>query len=483
MKTASVGTSSRTDGSSPKAKAKAVPTPKLPPSVASSESAEERLDNLIKSLTKSEASSIASSNEFSNTSNSKKAKSAASASSADSASGSDSDHGPVKPKPHKSGATTTADSSSKATSVSAELEEGASALKRLDSNSGKPDRSAGGKAANHHADAAASGSHDSTAHHNGKATSVSVGGGGGASIIVPNNQVQHVSKPKIFIPDMKCNILKAKEQNLVALQAAAAAASASAAQQPIVCNTCHGSFHDESVHHQHADAEDDVCRAKAAAASNNNVGGTDVVTISAGSVKSNGIIPPPPPPRISPLPTRNHNNNGHLKLSDPSLAIDEFADDDDAPLLGAADTNNVTVIVVNGNGVNGDNAINERVHNGDANARQRIIEETIVVKKQQPFIGNPESEHEDLGSSEDLEESGSDEERLPSLKETSFAANDPITRSVSSQRSAQPPPIPIRTSSVPQPQPPQTEHPQEPPAHVSQPVASVPRRTVMTTEL
>jgi hypothetical protein len=129
----------------------------------------------------------------------------------------------------------------------------------------------------------------------------------GPSIIVPNNQTNIVSKPKAVIPDMKCNILKAKEANLQQQQL-----------KQSVCGTCNTAAHDDSP---------------------------AVVTIT------------------------NGHNHSHIKNEHRSIdheLEDHDIDDDNVPLLGVEDTNNITVIPVNNginngivsNGVNGINGIN-----------------------------------------------------------------------------------------------------------------------------
>jgi len=318
LKTASVGAphhrsigAGLDDRTSVPAKAKAVPTPKLPPQALSSETPEERLDNLIKSFTKEDASS--------------------------------------------------------------------SSIHHLH------------------------GLNESTS----EVASISVG----PSIIIPNNQVQQVSQPKPkSIPDMKCNILKAKEQNLIQQQQVA---SAEVIVPIIECNTCNGRSHDESAH----DMESDNCKAKSTVviSAAKSAAVPDVVTLSNSGLK-NGP-PPPVPPRNSPAPTtlvQHSVKPRELAASNHSLDVD-FADDDDTPLLGANDTNNVTVIKVENAlspaavdcdtiaaTVVSDNNRNIRELTPSPNSTDMSVHvapcfPSVIVK---PFvIGNPESENEDFDES------------------------------------------------------------------------------------
>ncbi len=239
------------------------PRPKpMPPTVPTttstplSSTAEERLDNLIKSLTKGETTPTA--NELQ----------------------------PTQPilEPVKG----TAASSKSNTTTLDNMEEAASKLKNLDSMANPSPQS-------------------TKSSHTMASTSTSAVPAVqtiivGPSIIVPNNQTNIVSKPKAVIPDMKCNILKAKEANLQQQQL----------KPKSVCGTCNTAAHDDSP---------------------------AVVTIT------------------------NGHNHSHIKNEHRSIdheLEDHDIDDDNVPLLGVEDTNNITVIPVNNgivsNGVNGINS-------------------------------------------------------------------------------------------------------------------------------
>lgn len=233
------------------------PRPKpMPPTVPTttstplSSTAEERLDNLIKSLTKGETTPTA--NELQ----------------------------PIL-EPVKGAA---ASSKSNGTTLES-MEEAASKLKNLDSMANPSPQSTKSMASTSSSAVPA-------------VQTIIVG----PSIIVPNNQTNIVSKPKAVIPDMKCNILKAKEANLQQQQL----------KPKSVCGTCNTPAHDDSP---------------------------PVVTIT------------------------NGHNHSHIKNEHRSIdheLEDHDIDDDNVPLLGVEDTNNITVIPVNNgivsNGVNGINS-------------------------------------------------------------------------------------------------------------------------------
>lgn len=261
--------------------------PVIPPAIPSTQSssmpstAEERLDNLIKSLTKGETTPTA--NELVTTQ-------------------------PI-PDPVK-GSTPT----SKASATVDDMEEAVSRLKNLDSVSNASSHS------------------NKSSQMNGKCVGSTSGAVQtivvGPSIIVPNNRTNVVSKPKTAIPDMKCNILKAKEANR---------------QQQLkpkqVCGTCNTSAHEESTE-----------------ATNAVTSTASVVTITNGH-------------------NHSHIRNQHKSTEESDEHND--TDDDNCPLLSSDDTNNITVIPVN-NGITVNNGIisNGISSNCDSTKNVKIEEKT-----------------------------------------------------------------------------------------------------------
>ncbi|RWS17246.1 FERM domain containing protein-like protein [Dinothrombium tinctorium] len=149
----------------------------------------------------------------------------------------------------------------------------------------------------------------------------------GPNIVVPNNQVQNVAKSRAVIPDMKCNILKAKEQNL----------QQQTIQNGNVCNTCNVDSHDEETSGMSTRAE-------------------NTVTTSASGIKNN--------------------------LEEDLMELSDHYDDE-IPLLGAADVNNITVIVV-GNGCDITRSVTINAgnkSNGDKIPSSVVRRSHTVVKK------------------------------------------------------------------------------------------------------
>ena len=304
--------------------------PVIPPTVPTAQSspmpstAEERLDNLIKSLTKGETTPTP--NELVAT--------------------------PAIPEPVK-GSTSTPKAS-----TFDEMED-VSKLKNLDTVSTTSSHSTKSSQIN----GKTSTSNNKSSSANGKGGS---SGSGvqtivvGPSIIVPNNQTNVVPKPKTAIPDMKCNILKAKEANLQQQQLKAKS----------LCGTCNTTSHEES-------------------------------TLTTSPVASS-----PPIVTITNGHNHSHIRNEH-KAIDERLD-DEDTDDDNVPLLGVEDTNNITVIPVN-NGISSNNGM---VSNG--------------------ITSNCDSnKNKDKENKENVQEVEVDSDGDAVMVETSFACANPITRSVS----------------------------------------------------
>ena len=329
-------TTSTTTTSQPRPKSIPVipPTPPTTQTSAIPSTAEERLDNLIKSLTKGEVTPTP--NELVST--------------------------PAIPEPVK-GSTSTP----KASSPVDDMEDAVSKLKNLDTVS---------NASSHSTKSSQLNGKTLTQNNNNNKSVVPSGksassGSGvqtivvGPSIIVPNNQTNVVSKPKTAIPDMKCNILKAKEANLQQQQLKAKS----------VCGTCNTTSHEEST----------VTTSPAANSC------APIVTITNGH-------------------NHSHIRNEHKTIDE---RIDDSEDDDDnAPLLGVEDTNNITVIPVN-NGIPTTNGVVSKGINSICDSNKNIIK------------------NEDEVNEKEDKENRSDKEDDPIIVETSFACANPVTRSVS----------------------------------------------------
>lgn len=300
--------------------------PPVAPTVQSSEpqsTAEERLDNLIKSLTKGETTTTA--NEL---------------------------IAQALPEPVKgiARASTTVDDS----------EDAICKLKNLDSVSNASSHSSRSSQINGKPSASKSLNGKSGSSGSGVQTIVV-----GPSIIVPNNQTNVISKPRAAIPDMKCNILKAKEANLQQQQL----------KPNLVCGTCNSTSHEDSM-----------------------------PSNTASTAVASAMLPPV-------VTITNGHNHSHIRNEHkPEAVDDEDTDDDNAPLLGVEDTNNITVIPVQ----NGIPTINGVIPNGI----NSICDSIKTVKTDEN--DNKENEVSDAESDGD-----------PILVETSFACANPITRSVS----------------------------------------------------
>ncbi|XP_054168746.1 band 4.1-like protein 5 [Oppia nitens] len=326
--------------------------------------AEERLDNLIKSLTKGETTPTA--NEL---------------------------------LPGQTNTDTKASSTSKTNSISDDMEDAISKLKNLDSVSNCS-------------------SHSNKSQMNGKTPQInckSASSSAGAvqtivvgpSIIVPNNQNTNVvSKPKIAIPDMKCNILKAKEANL----------QNQPLKQKAKCGTCNTAAHEEDT---------------------NTASSSPIVTITNGHnhshIKNEHKIIKEKPDEHRHQP-QQHND-------------DEDEDDDNVPLLSVDDINNITVIPVN-NGIvtngnsNCDSTKNSKIEdkeNQKINEKQilktsktssKVTTKTTTNALKSALKTQPKEEV----SKEEVpkeEEPGVDSDVDSTLVETSFASSNPVTRSLS----------------------------------------------------
>ena len=108
----------------------------------------------------------------------------------------------------------------------------------------------------------------------------------------------------------------------------------------------------------------------------------------------------------------NGHNHSHIRNQHKSeTPEDEDTDDDNAPLLGVEDTNNITVIPVQ-NGIPANNGIISNGINSNCDSNKTV-----------------KTDENDNKENQNMSDVDSDGE--PVLVETSFACANPITRSVS----------------------------------------------------